>query len=231
MRSVVVSGSFVLLAAAGLFVACGADDPPPPPQCACQHEHAHGEEAPSSGLPAAAPLPDTSIYQLDGVFSDQDAHPFALSSLRGSPVLVLMFYGSCQSVCPLLISQALRVDQGLTEDQRAHLRVVLVTFDPERDTPERLRALAAERQLPLERWSLLRGDDDAIRELAMVLGVQYRRTADGAFVHSATVALLDREGRVAMQLEGTDTPVGGLAERTRALISEAPERSALAPAP
>ena len=206
-----------------VLLGCGGDEPPPPPHCACQH---HGEGTTpdgthAAGLPAVAPLPDTSIYQLENTFTDQDERTMALGSLRGGPALVLMFYGSCASVCPLLISQALRVDRGLTEEQRARLRVVLVTFDPENDTPERLRALAVERELPVPRWSLLRGDDDAIRELAMALGVQYRRTPDGAFVHSATVTLLDADGRVATQLEGTDAPVEPLLLRARALTTEA----------
>lgn len=226
MRAIFAGAVVVSVVTLGVFLACGRDEPPPP-HCACQDHHDHEGAAPEgahagSGLPALAPLPDTSIYQLENGFTDQDDQPFVLSSLRGGPALVVMFYGSCTSVCPLILSQALRVDQALSETERARLHVVLVTFDPENDTPERLRALAAERGLPLARWSLLRGDDDAVRELAMALGVQYRRTADGGFVHSAMVTLLDAEGRVVIQTEGVDASMDALTERTRALTAPAP---------
>lgn len=219
-----------------LFIACSAllfgcaREVPPPPRCACDHPHEEGSTEPISGapqghahhevggLPALAPLPGMSLYQLEGTFHDQNDEPFALASLRGGPVLVVMFFGSCQTACPLILAEASNVDAALGAEERARLRVVLVTFDPENDTPERLLALAHERGLPTPRWTLLSGDDDATRELAMALGVQYRRTGDGQFIHSALVTLLDADGRVATQLEGVGQPVTGLVERTQALL-------------
>jgi protein SCO1/2 len=173
------------------------------PRCACQTHEPASTTAPSG----TAALRGDSIYQVGGTFTDQDGHPFVLTSLRGAPVLIAMFYASCTTVCPLTISEIRRVEQTLSEADRARLRVVLVTFDTERDTPERLRALATEHALPTPRWTLLRADDDDVRELAMVLGVQYRRIEAGDFVHSALVTLLDTEGTVVAQLDGLDAPL------------------------
>ncbi len=201
-----------------VLVVLGCGDDPPPPHCACQHDPASATHDHAS-LPPASALDGASIYQLDSSFTDQDEHAFTLSSLRGQPVLVVMFYGSCTTVCPLLLSEAVRVDQGLSEAERARLRVIFVTFDPENDTPDRLRALAAERSFPVPRYALLRGDDDAIRELAMALGVQYRRTGDGQFVHSAMVTLLDEEGRIAVQADGVDAPLEPLISRAHEIAT------------
>lgn len=211
---------FAFLSATLALAACG-DDEPPPPHCACQHHEgaAEGEHV-HEGLPASSPLDGASLYQIDASFTDQDEHPFTLASLRGEPVLVVMFYGSCTTVCPLLLSEAVRVDEALAPEERARLRVVLVTIDPANDTPERLRALATERSFPTPRYALLRGDDDAVRELAMALGVQYRRTGDGQFVHSALVTLLDGEGRIAAQAEGVDAPVEPLIARAHELLAD-----------
>ena len=96
---------------------------------------------------------------------------------------------------------------------------MLVTFDPERDTVERLRTLATERSMPTPRWTLLRASDDATRELAIALGVQYRRVADGQFAHSALMTLLDAEGRISTQREGLDTPIDPLVARIRELLA------------
>lgn len=183
----------------------------PPEHCCDAHEH------PPSIASAAPALDGASLYQIESTFTDQDGRPFTLASLRGQPVLVAMFYTSCTTVCPMIIAEMQRIEAALPEADRATLRLVLVTFDSERDTPERLRAVAAERGLPTPHWTLARGDDDAIRELAMALGVQYRRIEGDAFVHSALVTLLDREGRIASQLDGVDAPIAPLVSQLEQL--------------
>ncbi len=167
----------------------------------------------ASATPAARPLADTSVYGIDIAWRDQDDRPFALSSLHGSPTVVLMFYGTCQSACPILVRDVLRVEAALSGETRAHTRFALVTFDPATDTPERLRALAAERHLDLSRWTLLRAAPDDVRTLATVLGVQYSRVGPSEFTHSNVITLLDERGEVRAQLEGLQQPVDDFARR------------------
>ena len=152
---------------------------------------------------ASEALPGDSVYQLDIPLTSQDAHVSKLSDLRGTPVLIAMFYTSCKYVCPLIVDSMLRVDKGLTADERAHLRVVLVSFDPEHDTPQALKAVAVERHLDLPRWSLDRTDAESVRKLAAVLGVQYRAIENGDFNHSTVISLLDKEGRIAARSSRT----------------------------
>ena len=174
-----------------------------PPPC---HHHAP--------VPAAAPLPGASVYQLDAQWTNQDGAAFRLASLRGNPVLVLMFFGSCRTACPVLLGDIARVDAALPAEARARTRVVLVTFDPENDTPARLRALANERRMDTTRWTLLSGRPQDIRALATVLGVQYTRTGNGMFDHSNVITLLDRDGVVRTRLEGLAAPNAPLVQAT-----------------
>jgi len=141
-------------------------------------------------------LPGDSIYQLDLVLTNQDAKDSRLQDLRGHPVLIAMFYTSCKYVCPLIIDSVKRVDQALDASERQRLRVVLVSFDPEHDTPQALKTVGEERHVDLARWSLMRTDAESVRKLAAVLGVQYRAIAGGDFNHSAVISLLDAQGRI-----------------------------------
>lgn len=166
----------------------------------------------ASATPAARPLADTSVYALDIAWRDQDDRPFSLASLNGSATVALMFYGTCQSACPILVRDVLRVEAALSAETRAHTRFVLVTFDPETDTPERLRALAAERHLDLSRWTLLRASPDDVRTFATVLGVQFSRVGPSEFTHSNVITLLDKRGEVSAQLEGLQQPVDDFAQ-------------------
>ena len=162
-----------------------------------------GPSRPSVASGALGLLPGDSVYQLDIPLTNQDAHASKLADLRGTPVLIAMFYTSCKYVCPLIVDSMLRIDKGLTADERSHLRVVLVSFDPEHDTPQALKTVADERHLDLPRWTLDRTDAESVRKLAAVLGVQYRAIENGDFNHSTVISLLDKDGRIAARSSRT----------------------------
>jgi len=150
---------------------------------------------------AAAPLPPDSILQSPGQYTRQDGRNFHLADRRGSVQVVGMFYSSCPYMCPLLIDTGLGVDHALAPGELARLQVMLVSIDPARDTPAALAALAKKRHLDGSRWTLARTDEDSVRKLAALLGVRYRRLANGDFNHTSRLLLLDAEGRIVAQTE------------------------------
>jgi len=143
---------------------------------------------------AAAP-PGDSIYQLHPALTDQDGRAYDLASTRGAPVLVSMFYSGCEMVCPVIFETIAQTVKALPASERARLRILMVTFDPERDTVDVLKA-TAQRHGCDERWRLVRATDADVRRLAAVLGVQYRQLPSGEFNHSSAILLLDAEGRI-----------------------------------
>lgn len=147
-----------------------------------------------------------SLYLLGGSFTDQEGKQLVLAQLAGKPVLISMFYASCPHACPMLISDIKRVEKALDPEVRKDLRVVLVTFDPERDTTEALRKLRNAHGVDTARWSFLRTDPDKVRELAAVLGIRYRFASDGSIGHSSVITLLDKKGAIAGRLEGARQP-------------------------
>lgn len=156
--------------------------------------------------PALA-LPGDSVYQLDATLSDQRGQAIKLDAGRGQPVLVSMFYTSCQFVCPMLIDAARDTRAALSEAERRRVKVLLISFDPARDTPARLAAMASERGLDAAQWTLARTDPATVRKIAALLKFQYRALPDGEFNHSAELILLDGEGRIAARtsmLAGAD---------------------------
>ncbi len=163
--------------------------------------------APSPGVaPVAAPpapsILGESLYGLPIPIVDQQGSHRLLDSFRGRPVLVTMFYGSCASACPLLTSDLKRIEATLPAATRANLRVLMVSFDQARDTPEVLRRLTLERGMDPGRWTLASANDDDARALAGLLGIRYRKLDNGEFFHSSVIVLLDGEGRPRVRLEG-----------------------------
>ena len=150
-----------------------------------------------SPSPLPLPLPSNSVYQLPLSLTDQQGRLRLLAEHRGQPVLVSMFYTSCQFVCPMLIDALNDTEAKLSADERGKLAVLMVSFDPEHDTVAVLKKTADERQLVPAHWTLARTDAKSARKLAAVLGLQYKALPNGEFNHSSAVILLDAEGRIA----------------------------------
>lgn len=145
--------------------------------------------------PATATLPGDSVYRLPAELQDQDGRAFALSSLQGGPVLASMFYTSCDKVCPMIFETLHATLRALPPAERANARVLMVSFDPERDSVAVLKKTAQQRACD-DRWLLARADAGTTRKVSAVLGVQYRRLSDGEFNHSSTISVLDPAGRI-----------------------------------
>jgi protein SCO1/2 len=153
--------------------------------------------APASSVAVTAALPSDSIYHLALPLTDQDGHAFRLDERRGHPMLVSMFYTSCQFVCPMLIDALRDTEAKLSAQERSQLGVLVVSFDPVHDTVAVLKRTAEQRQLEPGHWTLARTDAASVRKLAAVLGIQYRALPNGEFNHSTTLILLDADGRIA----------------------------------
>lgn len=150
----------------------------------------------AAAVAPAQDAPPDSIYRLPMGLTDQSGRAAGLDRYRGQPVLVSMFYGSCPHVCPMLISTVQRMERELPPAQRSRLRVLMVSLDPERDSPEKLAELAARHRADLTRWTFARAAEPDVRKLAALLNIQYRQLPDGEFNHATVVTLLDAEGRV-----------------------------------
>ncbi|MBP8256967.1 MAG: SCO family protein [Opitutaceae bacterium] len=164
-------------------------------------------------MAASAPLPAASLYQTEVDFTTDADAPFRLAELRGQPVALVMFFASCGHACPATVVDLVRIREKIPADVRANVRIVMVTFDVERDTPAALRVFRENRGIPSD-WVLLHGSNDAVRELAALLGVKYKREADGMFAHSNLITILSRDGEITHQRAGL---TGGLDEAAAAL--------------
>ncbi|HET6604560.1 MAG TPA: SCO family protein [Xanthomonadaceae bacterium] len=157
----------------------------------------------------AGELPEDSVYRLEATLTDQSGQAFGFAEGVGQVRLATMFYASCPYVCPLIVEQIKRIEHELTEHERARLRVLLITLEVDKDTPEVLAAVAAKRRVDTSRWTLARPHASDLRKLSALLSVQYRKLPDGNFNHSSVINLIDRDGRVlarTSKLEGAPDP-------------------------
>lgn len=180
-----------------------------------------GGAPPPAASPATVadvgPLPGASVYQLDGVWTDQHGRSSTLSVLRGQPRLVAMVYTSCQGACPRIVADMKRVE-GELGDRAGEVGFVLASIDPAHDTVEQLASFAKESSLDDGRWTLLRAADADVRQLAVAIGMRVKPTGPTDFAHSNLITVLDRDGRVVHQQEGLGTDPGPTLAAIRAAL-------------
>jgi len=70
---------------------------------------------------------------------DQDGQPFDTRSLQGRWHILFFGFTACPDICPTTLSDMRRVFGQLPSDTRGRLQLVLITADPERDTPQQLK--------------------------------------------------------------------------------------------
>lgn len=155
---------------------------------------------------AAQPPPGDSLYQLQTPLRTQRGEAATLDLYRGHPVLVSMFYTRCGYVCPLLLRSLQRLDAGLDPAVRERVRVLVVSLDPEHDTPQVLQATAEKHGVDGARWTLARASSADVRKLAAALGIQYRQLPDGGFNHATVITLLAPDGRVLAHTSNPSAP-------------------------
>jgi protein SCO1/2 len=144
---------------------------------------------------AAPPLPGDSVYRLDAALTDHEGRATTLAALRGGPVLASMFYSSCEMVCPMIFETIRQTLKALPAAERDGVKVLLVSFDPARDTPAVLKKTAQDHGCDAH-WTLATGDAATVRRVAAALGIQYRRLDSGEYNHSTVIELLDTDGRI-----------------------------------
>lgn len=83
-------------------------------------------------LPQSRSLPELSL-------TNQDGQTVAVDQLKDQWRLLFFGYTFCPDICPATLAQLRQLQGQLPPETLAKLRIVLVTVDPHRDTPEQLK--------------------------------------------------------------------------------------------
>lgn len=142
-----------------------------------------------------------SIYQVPLEWHSHKGDTLNLDTLEGRIPIMAMVFTNCGYACPRMVADLKNIKEKIPADKKDEVVFVLVSFDTERDTPERLKKYADEMQLD-GNWLLLHGNEDEVRTLSMLLDVQYKRQPSGDFAHSNKIILLDKKGEIVAEVDG-----------------------------
>ncbi|MBD3653076.1 SCO family protein [Kangiella sp.] len=158
-------------------------------------------------------LPEDSIYHLNSEWVTQDEQTINIQSLAGKRQMVSLIYTHCMHTCPTIVATMQNIEKKLPKDVLENTEFVLVSLTPGSDTPQVLKDFSEKRKLNPERWTLLTGDKQDVRSLAMALGVRYKKSEDNEVAHSNVFTLLDEQGRILFQEVGDINKVDETVEK------------------
>lgn len=159
------------------------------------------------------------LYDLPSQWTTQDGASVRLSSFAGRPLIAAMGSTICGDNAPAIVADMIWVDKHLPAREAKLVRFAFFSFDPEADTPERLRLYAESHDLDLNRWTLLRSDEHAVSELAGALAVLFRRNDLNSVVHEAVISLIDDRGEIVFQQRGQRASSEAFLDRLMTLFS------------
>jgi protein SCO1/2 len=136
---------------------------------------------------------------------NQDGRVIHLNQFRGKDLLITFIYTRCPlpDFCPLVTRNFAVIDKQLAADPtlkgKAHL--LCVSFDPEHDTPDRLKAygeqyIGSEAKTAFAHWDFAVPEEPALAEMAKFFDVGMSDAADGTITHTLSTTLIGSDGKV-----------------------------------
>lgn len=164
---------------------------------------ANGSQRPGGSTTEAAQLPV--LYPMPAFsLTDQTGQTFSSEQLAGKVWVGFIFLTNCPTgACPVMVAKMAKLQESLP-DERVHF--VSLSVDPQRDTPEVLRAYAEQAAggQVSSRWHLLTGTSRAqMTDLARSM----KLIVDEEFGHSTIFLLVDGDGNLRGTF-GNDDPDG-----------------------
>ena len=147
---------------------------------------------PQYGIVLQSPKP-----AMDFRLMGSNGQEVALSDFRGEVVLLYFGYTVCPDVCPTSLAEVHKA-LDLLGKQADEVQFIMVSVDPERDTPEVMGEYVSHFD---PRFLGLVGSPEKILEISTYYGIHYdRQESDSALGylvdHTATITLVDREGHI-----------------------------------
>ena len=128
--------------------------------------------------------------------TNQDGQPFGSDKLAGKIWIADFIFTTCPGPCPIISTRMSELQKPLAESD---VRLVSISVDPEKDTPEVLRAYADKLRKEPFRWDFLTGPLETITSLSrdgFKLAIAAGEEPGSGPVHSTRFVLVDRRGTI-----------------------------------
>ncbi|MGO9437441.1 MAG: SCO family protein [Terracidiphilus sp.] len=158
----------------------------------------------------------------DFALRNQDGRAIHLDQFRGKALLITFIYTRCPlpNFCPRVTHNFATIEMQLAADPALYARthLICVSFDPEHDTPERLRAYGAEymgsdAKTAFAHWDFAVPQKPVLFEMAKYFDLGMTAGPDDTITHTLSTTLIGSDGKVVRFYPGNEwTPEEVLAD-------------------
>jgi protein SCO1/2 len=158
-------------------------------------------------------------FAADGTMLDHNGKPRSIKDFAGKVVVLFFGYTQCPDVCPTTMAELAQVKKALGKDGE-RVQGVFITVDPERDTPETLKAYMASFD---PSFVALRGTPEETKAAAKEFKVFYAKVpgkVEGSYTmdHTAGSYVIDPKGKVRLFVR-YGSPAEALTADLKALLA------------
>ena len=150
-------------------------------------------------IPTLAPASSDGPWNLQ--FTNELGKAVTLGDYRGQALAITFFYTRCPlpDYCPRLSKNFAEASEKLLSltNVPGNWHLLSVSFDPQFDTPEMLKAYAGSYRYDAAHWSFLTSSPETIRQLAEASGVRYEAD-NGTINHNFRTLIIDTAGHLQM---------------------------------
>lgn len=142
---------------------------------------------------------------LDLTFTNQDGKEVNLAqSYPGKVLVISTIYTSCPlpDMCPRLTADFANLAGEMPDELKDYVQFILVSFDPQRDTPEVLKAFGQQRGIDFEHTDLLRGDIDQTQKLmedSLQIPLEVNPETNMIVTHAMMLDIINRDGYIVVE--------------------------------
>jgi protein SCO1/2 len=159
---------------------------------------------------------------------NQDGRPIHLAQFKGQALLVTFIYTRCPlpDFCPRVTRNFAEVNRELAGNPALYAKTHLlcVSFDPEHDTPERLRAYGAtyigsDVRGAFSHWDFAVPEPPVLKEMAKWFDVGITNGPDETITHTLSTTLIGPDGKVVRFYPGNEWTAEQLTADVKELIA------------
>lgn len=156
---------------------------------------------------------DQDITRTQNTFLNQDSVKVQFPKIiKDKITLFAMVYTHCPDICPMTIHNMQLIERRLPDVLKNKVKFVIISFDPNRDTPNVLKKFAEIREISFDNWNLLSGDNQNTKEVMLKFDIK-AFPADSSYddngelsysmIHTDRISLIDQDGKLRSNYKGS----------------------------
>ena len=165
-------------------------------------------------LKIGQPVPDFTLI-------DQNRRRVTLSQFAGKVVAITFIYTRCPlpDYCFRLSGNFGQLQKRFADQMGRNLVLLSITFDPAHDQPEDMAKYGSIWKADPRGWKLLTGPPTEVEKICRSFGID-SWLDEGLLIHSLHTSILDRQGRLAANLDGNEFSATQLGDLVQTVMSK-----------